>query len=88
MRISADHPSARRAVRASQFSSQSNDATVWSWMVPSAITPTTLTANMTAFLPSRRESIWIQTQSLSESWSRRVSRPMIGECSCWQSNPK
>ncbi len=88
MRNSTDHPSAWRALRASQFSSQSNDHTVWSRIVPSAITPTTLAANMTAFLPSRRESIWSQTQSLSESWSRRVSRPMIGECTCWQSNPK
>ena len=45
---------------------------------PSAIVPEMLTANMKALLPSLRESIWIQTHSLSESRSRRVSFSTIG----------
>ena len=49
-------------------------------MVPSAIIADDVDREHDGALASLRESIWIQTQSLSESWSRRVSFSMIGVC--------
>src|SRR3569832_55324 len=91
MRISADQPPGVRAVQASQFSSHSQLVVTpfgVSREMPSAITPATFTAKNAAVRPSRRLSTLNQTQSLSESRSRRVSRPTTGVWVCEQSNPR
>ena len=65
MRSSADQPSAERATRASQFSSQSDDESVSLKRSASDSTPAALTANSKALVPARRESKSMVIESAS-----------------------